>query len=299
MDRIDLQISKYLLINSRQSYREIAENLEMSINSIHKRTQNLIDSGIIQRFRTIISLGAFSGIEVIIFGKTSLFSLNILKRNLIRDDHYYWVTFGAGNLVYIGAYLHSINELSDVVAFAKNAGDLSDVIIGIVPSYPVPGKINDLDNTDLQIIRELQFDSRKKASEISSIIGVSAKTINKRISNLSEQFLVHFTIDWIPNKKGDILAYLHLTIDDDYTPAQIESQINANYGENNVYCTQFSNLPNFLFSVWWVDSFEKLSLLRESIQKINGIKQIEINMMYNGVILETWRDKYLHNSMNL
>ncbi|WP_457919365.1 AsnC family transcriptional regulator [Candidatus Lokiarchaeum ossiferum] len=299
MDASDLQLSKLLLINSRQSYREMAESLGISINSVHKRVQNLIDSGIIQKFRTNISLGAFSGIQVIIFGKTSLFSLNILKRNLVRDNRYYWVTFGAGNLVYIGAYLHSIDELSEVVAFAKNAADLSEVIVGIGPSFPIPGKINDLDKTDLQIIRELQYDSRKKASEISSIIGISAKTINKRISILSEKYLVHFTIDWIPNKKSDILAYLHLTIEDDYTPAQIESQINASYGENNVYCMQFSNLPNFLFSVWWVDSFEKLSKLRESIQSINGIKQIEINMMYDGVILETWRDKFLHDSIKL
>ncbi len=297
MDSIDLQISKLLLQNSRQSYRELAENLQMSINSVHKRVQNLIEGGIIQRFRTIISLGAFSGIHVLMYGKTSLFSLNILKRNLARDNRYYWVTFGAGNLVYIGAYLRSLDDLADVVSFAKNAADLSEIVVGISPPDPILGKISELDQTDFRIIQELKYDSRKKASDIATAIGVSAKTINKRLSILKEKFLVHHTIDWIPNKKSDILVYFHLTIEDSHTPAQVESHIYAKYSENNVFCSRFSNLPSFLFSIWWVDSFEKLVFLRETIQQIDGIKQVEINMMYEGAILETWRDQYLHDQL--
>lgn len=58
MDKTDIVLSMLLLANSRISYRELAEKLDLSANAIHKRIQSLIDLGIIRRFTTKVSLVA-------------------------------------------------------------------------------------------------------------------------------------------------------------------------------------------------------------------------------------------------
>lgn len=292
MDAVDLAISKFLLWNSRQSYREIAENLNLSINAIHKRISNLIDQGIVARFRTNLTLEAFRGIKILIIGKTRLFSLKILEKNIKRDDRFYWITFGAGNMVYFGIYLRYITELQDVVSFAKNAGDLSDITVGIITPVEIDANIEDLSILDYRIIQLMQKDSRIPATDIAQQLEVSAKTINNHIKDLAENYLVEFTIDWFPDKEGTIMGFFHITVGTNSTTMALNQQLTTLFPDNNVFNWSFSNLPQFLFSVWLVESFEQLNEIRERVHQISGVEKIEINMMYEGVILETWKDKF-------
>ena len=55
MDENDLQIIKLLIFNSRMSYREIAGHLDISLNAVYKRVQNLIELGVIRRFTAKIN----------------------------------------------------------------------------------------------------------------------------------------------------------------------------------------------------------------------------------------------------
>ena len=50
MDEIDFIILKKLMENSQVTYRELAEIIDMSITTIHKRIKNLVDDGIINTF---------------------------------------------------------------------------------------------------------------------------------------------------------------------------------------------------------------------------------------------------------
>ena len=50
MDEIDLFIIKKLFVNSRLTYREMAEMIEISVSATHKRINNLLDDGIISAF---------------------------------------------------------------------------------------------------------------------------------------------------------------------------------------------------------------------------------------------------------
>ncbi|MHA1265775.1 MAG: AsnC family transcriptional regulator [Candidatus Helarchaeota archaeon] len=52
MDEIDFKINLLLMINAWLSYREIANYLGLTINAVYKRVQSMIESGIIQKFRT-------------------------------------------------------------------------------------------------------------------------------------------------------------------------------------------------------------------------------------------------------
>ena len=69
MDEIDFAMSMILMANSRRAYRELAEIFNMSVNSIHKRINSLVDLGVIQGFRARLGFNNFPGItNIFIFG---------------------------------------------------------------------------------------------------------------------------------------------------------------------------------------------------------------------------------------
>ncbi|MHA2038055.1 MAG: winged helix-turn-helix transcriptional regulator, partial [Promethearchaeota archaeon] len=71
MDNIDFGISMMLAMNSRIPYRELAENFNMSVNSIHKRIKSMVDLGVIQNFNTKLSMLNFpNAVYAILFGRT-------------------------------------------------------------------------------------------------------------------------------------------------------------------------------------------------------------------------------------
>ena len=53
MDEIDLIIIKKLIENSRVTYRELAEMVDMSITTIYKRINKLVDDGNINAFNKL------------------------------------------------------------------------------------------------------------------------------------------------------------------------------------------------------------------------------------------------------
>ena len=106
-----------LLANSRISYRELAEKLDLSVTAVHNRIQSLIDIGIIWKFTAGLSVFAQNAIHVFIFGNSKTNSVSNLKSKLEKQGSIYWLAVGGGNVLYIGAYLRKISELEPLVRF--------------------------------------------------------------------------------------------------------------------------------------------------------------------------------------
>jgi len=70
MDKIDVILCQLLLANSRLSYRELAEKLDLSVTAVHNRIQSLIDIGIVRKFTAGLIIFAQNAIHVFIFGSS-------------------------------------------------------------------------------------------------------------------------------------------------------------------------------------------------------------------------------------
>jgi len=68
MDKVDVILCQLLMANSRLSYRELADKLNLSVTAVHKRIQSIMELGIIRKFTANISLGALKATHIIIFG---------------------------------------------------------------------------------------------------------------------------------------------------------------------------------------------------------------------------------------
>lgn len=82
MDETDFIILKKLLENSRVTYRELAEIIDMSVSSTHKRINKLLDDEVIEAFTARPSAIALKFLSVIIFGTSNAKSLDAVSKEL-------------------------------------------------------------------------------------------------------------------------------------------------------------------------------------------------------------------------
>ena len=212
MDETDIILIKHLMANSRTPYRILADKLGLSVSAVHKRIQVLKKAGIIHTFTARINLSTLNVVEVLVFGRSIAESLSQIPKKLEAHDSIYWAGVAGGNYLYIGAYLNGLSDLEPYVAFVKKEAQLSDPTVGIIPpmtSHPAP-RDTTLYTLDYQIIYALHTDSRKNLVDIAEVLGVSAKTIRRRLSRMINENLIELSLKIYPDVANDIMTVFHL-----------------------------------------------------------------------------------------
>jgi DNA-binding Lrp family transcriptional regulator len=294
VDRIDVILCQLLLANSRLSYRELAEKLNLSVTAAHNRIQSLIEMGIIRKFTARPGIVAANAIHVFIFGFSKANSGNELKTKLEKHGSIYWLAIGGGNFLYLGAFLKNIAELEPLVSFVRETAQMPEPTVGLTYS-PLPPNINSIivDNKmyelDYQIIDSLKDNSRKATATIAEELGVSAKTVRRRLARLMKNFLIELSIEWFPDASNDIISafHVHLKPDADRNTANIILQ---KYYPNAIFYWGFSNIPNTYIFFVWTPTTKELKDLLENFENEPAIQSVSPNIVYTGYIFKTWRD---------
>ncbi len=288
-----------LSANSRLSYAELAEKLNLSVNAVHKRIQLMIETGVIRKFTAKVSILASKAIVVFISGTSQLGSFQDLPDKLKTQESIYWLAVGGGKYLYIGAYLKSLNEAEDLVSFVKRVAGIPEPSIGIMASAATPTpfmpnlKPADLElcDLDLRIIRSLKDDSRKAVSDVAAELGVSAKTVRRRLERMVKNNLVELGLEWYPDKSNDIITLVDVHLKPEVDLGVATFQILRKYAPNTLFFWCFVNVPNTVTYTVWTNSMNELQSLRESLEKESGVTSVVPNILYTGYIFETWRDQ--------
>ena len=296
MDETDVVLSQLLLINSRTSYRELADKLGLSVNAVHRRIQALIGSGVIRAFTAKVSLSALNGIHVMVFGRTEAKSIDEACRSLSENSSIFWVAVASGNFLYVGAYLQDLSKLETFVSTVKKEAQMPNLIVGIEQGTDAlnrPQSISDatLYPLDYQIIYALHKNSRRPVSEIAEELGVSAKTVRRRLSRMIREGLIELSIEWYPDVSNDIGTVIHLSLKASADKSKVGPLLIKKYSPNMLFFWSFSNLPNYLVCMVWTTSMKQLRDIRESLLKEDYIESIDSDILYTGYIYDTWRDK--------
>ncbi len=86
MDDIDTLIIRNLVLNSRLTFRELADLTDMSVSAVHKRIRGLEDDGTILAYIARPSIIALKYIWVTIFGRSNAKSLDIVSKELGQHE---------------------------------------------------------------------------------------------------------------------------------------------------------------------------------------------------------------------
>jgi len=293
MDKTDIALICILMNNSRTPYTDLAEKLSLSVNAVHKRIQALKESGIIRNFTARLSLSAVKAVNIIVFGVSETLIDQEMIKKLQGNDRTYWVALAGGNYLYMGAYLRNISEIDSYATFVKNEAKIADPIVGLMTSHvaELANQEAGIQNLDYRIIYAIRKDSRKVIPEISEELGVSAKTIRRRLANLVNGSLVELGLEWYPDKENDIMTMMHVDLKGSTDKGNAISLLMKKYSPNVLFCFAFSNLPNLLIPCVWTNSMKQLQDISKNIQAEEGFERVVPRVLYVGYNWDTWRDK--------
>jgi len=308
MDKTDVILSMLLLGNSRIPYRELADKLSLSANAVHKRIQTLIEMGVIRKFTAKIGIAALQIVVVILSGKSEAESVAELPEKLKTHGSIWWVTLGGGNFMIIGAYLKSLQELESLVDYVKKNALILNPTVGIHSStvgkyQAIPANRRfDLAKTlsplDRDIICVLSNDSRKTVADIAKEVGVTAKTVRRRLAAMTNKNLVEFSIEWYPDTSNDIITTTQLRLKPDADKGKVEVILKG-YFPNILFYYQFINIPNEVLCFVWTNTMRDLKEIQQRLEKEEIITSMVSNILYTGYIFDTWRDEIVRRNHQL
>ena len=293
MDEIDLLIQRHLMDNSRLTFRELAEMTKIGVSAVHKRIKKMEEDDIITAYYARPSLLALNYLAVLIFGTSSAKSIDAVCKELGQHESIISISIASGKFLYISAYLRNISELKDFGSYVSRAAQISDPTIGLV-NEPSTSFQEPLTTIDYRILKSLNRDARKSLIDIAEDVGLSVKTIRKRLDRMTENHLAMFSIEWSPLGSTDsfvTIFNLELKLNSKTDVNSIIKHLNEKYSQNIVVCAYFFNIPNFILLDIWTKTPRDSQLVQEELSK--GFNDVVPHILLSINWYTCWVDEFL------
>ena len=290
MDETDYFLLKRLIENSRVTYRELADMTSISVSAVHKRIKGLEEEGFINTFIARPSYIALKYMIVTIFGQSNAKSMDALSKELGQHESIFYIGIAGGKFLYITAYLRDISELQDYSTYVSKTAQISEPTVGIINlSYVTTPE--HLTTIDYKILKTLNRDARKPITDVADDVGLSAKTVRKRLDRIIEHNLASFTIELTVHKIL-FLTVFHVYLNEGTSINSTIQHIYEKYATNIVYCLSYSNIPNFLTLHTWAKNTQESQRIQEELQK-EGFKDVIPHIFLSAKWYECWVDQLL------
>jgi DNA-binding Lrp family transcriptional regulator len=294
MDDTDLRLIQLLVWDPRATYRELGDALGLTVQAAHRRMTALAESKVIIGTATSISMPFLDATSVVIWGRGNLDREGAVAA--FNDDaRIASVLLGSGGMLYVYAVLRRITELDDLMTTVRTKAAMTEPKIGLEllkrkgsrPSSIAEEPLTDL---DMRIVAAMSRDARKPAAEIAKEIGITAATVNRRLSRLLEIDALEFTTLLHPGFSGDIVAIMQIDLKQGSDRQQLIARLRAALGPAAEFYRTFSNLPELVTCVAWTKSLRELEELSKTISKDQAVLKVLPDIMYTGWYHPTWRD---------
>lgn len=288
MDDRDLELLKLLLFDGRISYESIAKKIKITPYLVKKRIKELMDLGVIMKFTT--------NLNFLMFQKSVCYTLAEVKNS--TDQHDLINRIGkldevTGGAISLQNKMQIIHTYSDDYEFKKNLETLmqfeeiesiENFILLIPPDLGFKNKR--LTKTDWKLINVIKDDCRKTDIEIANELGISSKTVKRRLSYLTENKIILFMID-LDTSAADFLSYL-LIVKFQRIASESYNKV-LSIIKNYFYVWKVANQEAFIFTVF-INQLREIDEQVKEIQEIPYVKDVisfvPIKMFY----FENWID---------
>ena len=142
---------------------------------------------------------------------------------------------------------------------------ISEPSVGIV-NVPYITTPEPLTSIDYKILRTLNRDARKPISDIADDVGISAKTVRKRLNRMIEHKLVSFTIQWTPMHENSYFTLFYLFLNEGTNLNSTIQHLNKKFSQNIAYCLTFSNIPHLILLCTLTRSSKDTQRIQEEMQ---------------------------------
>ena len=294
MDDKDIEILKLLLFDGRMTYESIAKKVEVTPYLVKKRINNLVDLGVIMKFTT--------NVNFLIFQKSVCYTLADVKQGV--DQQELITRIGqldevSGGAISLQNKMQIIHIYSDDYDFKKNLEKLMEFeeientenfILLIPPSLGF--KNERLTKTDWKIINSIKDNCRKTDVEIANELGISSKTVKRRLKYLRENNIILFMID-LDTSAADFLSYL-LIVKFQRIASKSFNEV-VKIVKNYFYVWRVANQEAFIFTVF-IDKLGEIDAQVREIEKIPYVKDVISFVPTKMFYFESWIDKLIKNN---
>jgi len=301
MDETSYRLCQLLMMDPRMQHRDLADRLGLSIQAVHRRFQCLTDEGILAGFTADVSMDYLKAIRVCVWGRSKAQTMDDVLQPLCINDSTLEIFLGSGNFIYVVGLLRNLTDLESFTEHVVKAGQIQDAQVGIegyglVSGIKViRGRTTQGEPTalDYRIINALHRDARKSMTKISDELGISIKTIRKRLAKLINDGLIEFSVDWRTGEAGGIVSMMMIELRDDAIKDEVGLRI-IKPGRTYILLGTCSNLPNMVFLLAWAKSIQEMGRLTDEVRKEEGVRSIMPHILTKKYrSYDTWRDKVL------
>ena len=291
MDRTDFELLEGLQTDPRVSYRKLADGLDLSVNSVHKRIQHLQDLGVIHSFIATLGPAVERYTMATAWGKTTSDDPERTIIQLGRDENTRQIVEATNDFLYLQWNLRDISEIDDLIAFAKEVGEIGapQVTFSKVP-VPLGSENVKLSGMDYRIIDALMADSRRPFKEVSEELGVSQKTISRRLAKMKRESSIYLTTRIVPTSTPEIFSFFHVSLEEGTDRRKVSSYLRDKYADNLFNVQSVDNLPYYFLLHFLTKSMKDLKVIRTSLAKEEIIRSFFVNIFYDIHVFDTWRE---------
>ncbi|UCC20881.1 MAG: winged helix-turn-helix transcriptional regulator [Promethearchaeota archaeon] len=291
MHEKDINILKLLLFDGRMSYESIAKKVKLTPYLVKKRINELVEMGVIMKFVT--------NLNFLLLKRSVCYTLVDVKPG--TDQHELIERIGqldevSGGAISLQNKMQIIHIYSDDYDFKKNLGKLMEFeeienmenfILLIPPSLGF--KSERLNKTDWKIINSMKDNCRKTDVEIANELGISSKTVKRRLGYLRENNIILFMID-LDTSAAEFLSYLLIV---KFQRIASESLSNVmKIVKNYFYVWKIANQEAFIFTVF-IDKLRDIDEQVKEIEKNPYIKEVISFVPTKMFYFESWIDKLI------
>lgn len=155
--------------------------------------------------------------------------------------------------------------------------------------YPFPPTTGELTALDWRIVHELRRDARRSAPDVAASLGVSAKTVNRRIDRMVQTA----SIDVLPRVDAagfrDVIPLNLACYFAPGTAAATVSAVSADLGDQAFYTWVPPSAEMGNFDVFaYVRKPREIEELRRRVAAVPGVERVEVLMPCNVVFTTDW-----------
>lgn len=290
MDEKDLILTRTLGDNPRVSYRELADISGLSVNSVHKRVQFLIDIGNIMGFYAYLGPSAERYVVASALGRTSSDDLEATIVEAGKDEHTSQIIVATNDFIYPQWHMRDISELDDFLTFAREVTLIDSPQVVFSTPTPPPGYDRvKLSRLDYRIIASLMNDARKPEKEVADELGVSPKTVHRHLERMQKEGSILLLTFFRSNATPDIFSFFHMSIKRNVDRREAEAHLLDTYKPQMLDVQTIESEPYLFISNVWSQTMMELKETRSRVEKDEVVESLSVNVFYDFHRFDTWR----------
>ncbi|NIP35176.1 MAG: winged helix-turn-helix transcriptional regulator [Thermoplasmata archaeon] len=290
MDEKDRQITRTLFENPRASYRELADATGLSVNSVHKRVQTMIDVGSIVGFHASIGPSVERYIIASALGETYTDDLETMIAEAGRDEHTRQIIVATNDYLYPQWYLRDMSELDDFIAFCKDVAQMRSPHVVFRTPMPTLGydKVK-LSGIDYRIIDSLAHDARKPEKQVAEELGISPKTVHRHIARMLKEGSIELQSIYATSPSKSTFSFFHIDLDRSADLRELSNYLRENYRPNLTAVQRIESDPYLFICNVWTQTMKELKDIRVKLENEDYIESVKVNVLYDYHVFDTWR----------